>query len=205
MGLKLVALAPLFIAVTDGDLGFTINSEYHLPWKSLSLRPGDIIHFSKRRKGLRAYLAVQGGFESPTFLGSGSVFQRGLMGSPLKKGELVQIGEGRLPSPPEMTVPKKYLREWTEPLCLRVILGPQSDRFTEDGFHQFLNASYKIKSQSDRMAYRLDGPRIGHWGKADIISEPMVPGSIQVPNDGTARSSSWLMVRLQEGMRRLPM
>jgi len=34
------------------------------------------------------------------------------------------------------------------------------------------------------MAYRLEGPKITHRGKADIISEPLMPGSIQIPNDG---------------------
>jgi allophanate hydrolase subunit 2 len=34
------------------------------------------------------------------------------------------------------------------------------------------------------MAYRLEGPKISHRGKADIISEPLMPGAIQVPNDG---------------------
>ena len=63
-------------------------------------------------------------------------------------------------------------------------MGPQEDRFTEEGIHHFLNGSYRIRSQSDRMAYRLEGPRIIHRGKADIISEPLMPGAIQVPNDG---------------------
>ena len=63
-------------------------------------------------------------------------------------------------------------------------MGPQEDRFTEEGILHFFNRSYRIKSQSDRMAYRLEGPRITHRGKADIISEPLMPGAIQVPNDG---------------------
>jgi allophanate hydrolase subunit 2 len=63
-------------------------------------------------------------------------------------------------------------------------MGPQEERFTEKGILHFLKGSYRIKSQSDRMAYRLEGPKINHRGKADIISEPLMPGAIQVPNDG---------------------
>ena len=83
MGLKMVALSPMLIAVTGADLHFTINSECQPPWRNYRLEPGDVIHFRGRRSGLRAYLAVRGGFEAPAFMESASVFQRGLMGTPL--------------------------------------------------------------------------------------------------------------------------
>ena len=86
MGLKMVALSSLLIAVTGADLNFTINSEYCPPWRNYRLKPGDIIHFGRRRSGLRAYLAVKGGFEAPAFMESASVFQRGFMGTPLGRG-----------------------------------------------------------------------------------------------------------------------
>jgi allophanate hydrolase subunit 2 len=34
------------------------------------------------------------------------------------------------------------------------------------------------------MAYRLEGPRVAHRSGADIISEPVMPGSVQVPLEG---------------------
>jgi len=185
MGLKMVSLRPALIAVTGADLNFTINSEYHPPWKRFSLKAGDVIHFQNRRSGLRAYLAVHGGFLTQSFMGSGSVFQRGLMGTPLKKDELLEVDrseEENYPGSPEFQhEPFAYVAGQSQ---IRVILGPQAERFTEEGLAAFLSSPYKIKSQSDRMAYRLEGTRITHRGKADIISEPLLPGAIQVPNDG---------------------
>ena len=61
---------------------------------------------------------------------------------------------------------------------------PRKNDLPRKGSTIFFIRSYRIKSQSDRMAYRLEGPRIIHRGKADIISEPLMPGAIQVPNDG---------------------
>ena len=184
MGLKMIALAPLFVAVTGADLNFTINSEPHPPWRSYLLKPGDVIHFSNRKNGLRAYLAVQGGFQAPIFFGSGSVFQRGLMGSPLRKDEILEVRDVRQTSLQDIRIPEKYLPEISDPVFIRVVMGPQAERFEEEGVDNFLYSKYRIKPQSDRMAYRLDGPRILHRGKADIISEPVMPGSIQIPSDG---------------------
>jgi antagonist of KipI len=184
MGLKMVALSPMLIAVTGGDLNFTINSEYQPPWRNCRLESGDILHFRSRKSGLRAYLAARGGFKAPTFMGSASVFQRGLMGSPLREGDQLEIGNREQRPVPEFALPQEYLPKTSDPSLLRVIMGPQEERFTQEGVSHFLNDTYRIKSQSDRMAYRLEGPKINHRGKADIISEPLMPGAIQVPNDG---------------------
>ncbi len=184
MGLKMAALSPLFIAVTGADLSFTINSKYQSSWRNYLLKTGDVIHFRYRRSGLRTYLAVKGGFKAPTFMGSASVFQRGSMGTPLRKDETLEIGEGSPEPPPEIKIPEEYLPKISENHPIRVVMGPQKERFTDEGINHFLRSSYRIKSQSDRMAYRLEGPEITHRGKADIISEPLMPGAIQVPNDG---------------------
>ncbi len=67
---------------------------------------------------------------------------------------------------------------------MRVILGPQEDRFTRRGIETFLSSPYRVSPQSDRMGYRLEGPRIEHVRGADIISETLPRGAIQVPGDG---------------------
>jgi allophanate hydrolase subunit 2 len=115
---------------------------------------------------------------------SASVFQRGFMGTPLGRDETLEIKESPQGYPPEIRIPEGYLPKTSDPDFIRVVVGPQEDRFTGEGIHHFLHSVYRIKSQSDRMAYRLEGQRITHRGKADIISEPLMPGAIQVPNDG---------------------
>ena len=184
MGLRMEVLTPMVIAVTGADLHLTINSEYGPPWRNYWLKPGDVLHFQKRESGLRAYLAVRGGLQAPTFMGSASVFRRGHMGTLLNKDDLLEIKDGGRGVPAEVKIPDEYLPRSSDPDFIRVIMGPQEDRFTEEGIFHFLNGAYRIRSQSDRMAYRLEGPGILHQAKADIISEPLMPGAIQVPNDG---------------------
>jgi allophanate hydrolase subunit 2 len=67
---------------------------------------------------------------------------------------------------------------------IRVVLGPQADRFTDDGIAAFLGGEYEVLPQSDRMGARLKGPRIAHARGHDIISDGIALGSIQVPGDG---------------------
>jgi allophanate hydrolase subunit 2 len=71
----------------------------------------------------------------------------------------------------------------TEPE-IRVVLGPQADRFTAEGIAAFLGGLYEMLPQSDRMGARLAGPRITHARGHDIISDGIALGSIQVPGDG---------------------
>ncbi|MDU1613750.1 MAG: allophanate hydrolase, partial [Staphylococcus epidermidis] len=47
-----------------------------------------------------------------------------------------------------------------------------------------LGKTIEISDQSDRMGYRLKGNTVAPKNSADIISEPVALGSIQVPNDG---------------------
>jgi allophanate hydrolase subunit 2 len=69
-------------------------------------------------------------------------------------------------------------------LVLNVVMGPQADRFTDEGVRTFLGSAYEILPQSDRMGARLRGPRIAHAHGHDIISDGIAFGSVQVPGDG---------------------
>jgi len=182
--LEILALNDVVIAITGGDLSPVVNGNPVGMWQAIAVAKGERVLFRARKNGLRAYLAVRGGFSGPVFLGSRSVFVRGMMGSPLQAGDILEIEEAR-----EKVLSLKKLSSEMIPLFsiqkpLGVILGPQEDRFTPRGIETFLSSSYKVTSQSDRMGYRLEGPKIEHLKGADIISEPIARGSIQVPGDG---------------------
>ena len=182
--LEVLALNNLIIAITGGNLSPVVNGNPLPMWQAIAIKKGERVLFRARKQGVRAYLAVRGGFSGPVFLGSRSVFVRGLMGNPLQAGDILEIEE-----PEERSIPLKKLSQEMIPSSstqnpLRVILGPQEDRFTPGGIETFLSSDYKVTHQSDRMGYRLGGPKIEHLKGADIISEPIARGAIQVPGDG---------------------
>jgi antagonist of KipI len=182
--LELLARNDLVIAITGGDLSPTVNGNPLRMWQAEFIKKGERVLFRARRQGLRAYLAVEGGFQGPLFLGSRSVFARGLMGDSLRAGDILEV-ENPTEKPGSLrSLPPEMIPSFPATDPLRVILGPQEDRFTRRGIETFLSSGYRVSPQSDRMGYRLEGPKIEHLKGADIISEPIPRGAIQVPGDG---------------------
>jgi len=167
---------------------------------------GDFISLQTSVTGRYGYLAVAGGFSVPEVLGSASTYVKchigGLTGYPLQATDRIPIGEegaasettaGQEPglrglfgrpcasAPFDLTAPS-YLSHKEK--TIRVILGPQQDRFTSAGIRTLLSAPYTVSSSSDRMGYRLEGPAIETVNGSDILSDGTVFGSIQVPASG---------------------
>jgi len=69
-------------------------------------------------------------------------------------------------------------------VTLRVVLGPQADTFAPETLARFLADPWRIGATSDRVGCRLEGDPLRHLGEAEILSDGMAPGSIQVPPDG---------------------
>jgi antagonist of KipI len=189
--LDLLALEDLVIAVTGGDLSPRVNQEPLPMWQGVSVKSGDRISFGGRKRGFRSFLAVRGGFAGPRFLGSQSVFARGLMGNPFQAGEILETAKGAAQAPFLAPLPVDLLPDFSRRSPLRVILGPQQDRFSRQGVETFLSSEYAVSPQSDRMGYRLDGPKIEHTQGADIISESIARGAVQVPGDGLPIIMLW--------------
>ena len=67
---------------------------------------------------------------------------------------------------------------------LRGVMGPQDSLFTRQGIETFLNSTYTVTADFDRMGCRLDGPYIACKESVDIISDGTAFGAIQVTAHG---------------------
>jgi antagonist of KipI len=178
------------VAVAGADLGLRIDGREVEGWKAHMVRTRAVIDFAGRRSGARAYLAVAGGIALEPWLGSQSTYMMaqvgGLEGRALRAGDRLPVGssEMSLLALSSRTIPVENRPSYGSQPVVRVILGPHSDRFTEAGIEAFLGGSYEISSVSNRMGYRLEGPRIEHVRGADIISCGIPLGGIQVPGNG---------------------
>jgi len=187
LGPCLRVLGDTVVAVTGADLSPTVNDSPLSMWEAVAVRCGDIISFGEPRTGCRSYLAIAGGIDVPDVMGSRSTYVRsrlgGLHGRPIRSGDSLHTGASRHPF---LTgkLPRQYIPEHMAENTLRVILGPQHDRFTEKGIHTFLSSEYTVTAQADRMGCRLEGPPIEHRNGADIVSDGIPPGAVQVPANG---------------------
>jgi len=116
-------------------------------------------------------------------LGSRSIHQKALLGRPIGKGDILRTASVSMQTG-SRRLPESYIPEFPKELCIRVIMGPQDDYFTREGIDTFLSEPYTITPDSDRQGYRLKGPIITHRSGADIISDAILPGSVQVPGNG---------------------
>ena len=189
VGPTLRATESCLIAVTGADLSFRVNGRPLPLWMAIFVRRGWIIEFGERKRGCRAYLAVAGGIDVPPIMGSKSTYLRGgfggFQGRALRGGDLIPVGQAafHLPSLAGNEFPADRIPDYSDAPEVHVILGPQDDYFTEEGITAFLSSEYKVSLTSDRMGYRLQGAEIAHQGRADIISDGIVLGSVQVPAD----------------------
>ncbi|MFZ7102133.1 MAG: biotin-dependent carboxyltransferase family protein [Peptococcaceae bacterium] len=190
LGPSLEFTAESVIALTGADLGAALNGRKLPLWQTIHLHKGDRLEFGGIKAGCRTYLAVAGGFNIPEVMESKSTYMRGKMGGyqgrALKKADEVSIP---LPSREALRrvnskVPEEYLYNFTGPEPVRVVLGPQDAAFSKEGIMTFLNSSYQVTNQADRMGYRLKGPKIEHRSSPDIISDGIAPGAVQVPGEG---------------------
>ena len=142
-------------------------------------------------RGVRTYLAVRGGIDVPVLLGSRSTYVRagfgGHEGRALRAGDRLPIGAVRGAASPTAALLPAELPALAAPgstVTLRVIPGPQEDLFHPEGLETLHGATWKVTTQNDRMGYRLDGPPVRLRGAADIVTDAVVPGAVQVSGDG---------------------
>jgi biotin-dependent carboxylase-like uncharacterized protein len=187
LGPELQTLASTQIAVTGGMCHPMINGEEVAMRQTLNIREGDAVSFGKMETGCRAYVSIRGGIDVPTVLGSKSTYTRGcfggIQGRPLQTGDEIEVSETPFLRF-QYLMPERIMPKFTDHLAVNVVLGPQAHMFTEKGWNTFLSSQYKMRSEADRMGYRLEGPSIEHKSSADIVSDALLPGAVQVPRNG---------------------
>ena len=187
-GPKLRVLAEVRVAIAGADLDARLNRAPLDPAEPVAARPGDVLEFDAPRRGQWAYLAVAGGIDVPVAFGSRSTYARGglggYLGRPLRAGDVLGWGEAG-PGPSAIRPADTAADTATQASGpVRVILGPQAGEFTVDAQAAWLSRTFETTVQRDRSGMRLRGPGLGHRRSAEILSDGLLPGAVQVPAEG---------------------
>jgi biotin-dependent carboxylase-like uncharacterized protein len=184
LGPELLAEGDLTCAATGADISLTVNGRPAPLNEPFRVRSGAQLRWGSRLVGTRMTLAVQGGFGVAPTLGSRATHLASRMGPfggrALQAGDVLRVGA----APPVRALPGFPLDIPEGGAHLRVLPAVHRDRFTDDSWGLLAHARFTINPQSNRMGYRLDGPALGHVKGADILSEAMPNGAIQVPASG---------------------
>lgn len=132
--------------------------------------------------GMRTYLAIDGGIDVPVVLGARATDLRGGFGGfggrALQAGDRLPLGSAHPLSGPRGT----WRRPWTPEL--RAVPGPEVEEFDEASRRAFWREEWLVSSQSDRMAYRLQGGVLARSADYGLMSHGVLPGVVQVPPNG---------------------
>lgn len=152
------------------------------------IKAGGEIDLRRRMRHLRGYLAVAGGIDVPEILGSRATDLRALFGGhhgrTLQADDILPIGKADT-SPP---LSGRWHVSWPQPegrlIEIRYLRGMQADWFNTDSSRTFQESFYEISPASDRTGTRLNGARLELKEPREMVSQPVVFGSVQVPPHG---------------------
>lgn len=142
-----------------------------------------------RMTSLRGYVAIAGGIDLPRVLGSRATDVRagfgGWQGRALQAGDCLPIGPPREgPRPGNWWVGWPRAEVADRPIELRFLPGMQAGWFHKRAQDRFRGAFYQISPISDRTGARLNGAPLELEQSRELVSQPVVAGSVQVPPDG---------------------
>ena len=179
------------VAVAGARFELTLNGQ-PMPMDAPFMAPaGSRLRFGRRHRGARAYLAVSGGIAVPPVFGSRSTHvasaMGGVEGRPLRAGDCLPLGPHRREPQASAAVSARVpdlIPAGDRPAAIRVLPGPHDDRFSPGALEALESGPYVISVSSDRMGFRLDGPELSASHAAEMISDALPPGGLQVPPSG---------------------
>lgn len=178
------------VVLTGGDLRPRLNGTAVPMWTVLAVCDGDVLSFGGAcGRGIRAYLCVGGGIDVPPVLGSRSTCVRATMGGvdgrAIVRGDVLETGEPWIGTSRVVGFECPVeLRPELGGNVLRAVTGPQDDLITRESVETFFSSDWTVTPKLDRMGARLSGPALSHTRGADIVSDAVPYGAVQVPGDG---------------------
>lgn len=193
------------IALCGGNLSPEVNGRSVKLWRPVFVKKGAILRFGAPKSGCRAYLAVAGSFHIPSVMKSKSTYLRaeigGFNGRALKTGDQIplrplsklsslifhSLKKTQITEPiaeADWTIASDLLPSYTKNPMIRIMEGRQFHLFNSESQSLLYTEPFIVTPQSDRMGFRLKGPGLSLEKPAEMITEAVCFGTIQVPSEG---------------------
>lgn len=184
-GASFTALTDCCISITGAMCEVLINQRPQARWRSLQLQQGDILEIGYCQQGVRCYLAIAGGFLGTPSFGSMATTIRekigGFDGHALTAKHVLTCQSASTCLNQMLDISQQP--NYDQDTVLRIIAGYQHDLFPSSEIARFFHHDFQVDPLSDRMGYRLSGPRI-ESKVSQLYSEGICFGAVQIPPDG---------------------
>lgn len=163
------------IAISGADISPTIDGEPVNRYETITAEKTSILKFGELLKGCRAYLAIRGEWKFNGWMDPESPLNVSTISS-LNSIEIIASNN----FVQKRVSPKRNFN--TDIKLIRVLHGPEFEWLGEEVKERLLNTTFYLLPSSNRMGFRLTPnlPQIG----ASLISSGVVPGTLQITQDG---------------------
>ncbi|HYM94190.1 MAG TPA: biotin-dependent carboxyltransferase family protein [Chitinophagaceae bacterium] len=186
---------PALIALAGADFSASINGESIPLLHAVAVNKNTILQLQQPLYGARVYLAIKGGFKIDQWLDSYSTHLKAMVGGfngrSLRKDDQIFFQEinglASLPGEKDFIIlPWQADNNWNENSGekLWILPGHEWEGLTQKSQDNFLNSSFTITNQSDRMGYRLNGSILEMKTNEELVSSAVSFGTIQLLPDG---------------------
>jgi antagonist of KipI len=180
-------------------------------WRPVWIQAGSELDLGGMRRGARSYLAVAGGIDVATALGSRSTDINAALGPfngrGLVAGDDVPLGKTAaerlspfLAAPGDRPSDERAGRDGV--VAARWSLDPQSwfdthgdkpvalargshfERLSASSRRALFASEFRVGNESNRVGYRLESAKLKLDAPVELISEGVVPGTMQLPPNG---------------------
>ena len=193
------------IALSGGDLQPMVDGERVHIGRAMLVSAGATLSFGEADRGCRAYLAVAGGVCTAAVLGSRSTYVRGgfggVGGRALRKDDVLTFGkpsalarrisselaersDGRPVRVATWGASSALVPRYSPAPSVRLLVGEHMHMLTPESREVLFRAEFRVGAQSDRMGYRLEGPALEVSEPAELLSEGVTFGTVQLPPGG---------------------
>lgn len=189
VGPRLVFARDTAIAHCGAQFDASIDGIAMPGWRRVLVPAGAMLEFGACRRGARAYLAVSGGFAVDTVLGSASTDLRGGFGGrggrALAAGDILAMTRAAVPKATDIAIAPWWIDpspdlEFASPTYVRVLPGSDPTSPVDALFTRH----WRVANASNRQGLRLEGDALEIGDTCERISEPVAPGTLQLPPDG---------------------
>jgi urea carboxylase len=167
------------IALAGAEMVATLDGVALPWWEPVLVHAGQVLAIGRvRGAGNRAYLAIEGGFDAPLYLGARATFALGQFGGHavgcLRTGDTLRLGAAPV-GPREKVTPPELTHEWD----IGVLYGPHGapDFFQDADIADLFGEAYEVHYNSARTGVRLIGPK-PRWARADGGEAGLHPSNI---------------------------
>ena len=176
MGPTLLFNADYILSITGADFSSLINNDKVDMYKPIHAKLGDTLKINHSKYGARCYLAISGGIDVKSILGSKSSFKGITTSYFLKKGDEIKVIKNN-----KSNFNFEFKSVFKIDSVLNVFKGPEFNNLKKDSVAMLLNKKFTI-GVNNRMGYNLNEKL--QIGTKSIISSPVLPGTTQLTPSG---------------------